>query len=74
MTDDQEKPKLTTNRPRLGSMRMRHITNLLSYPPVREIRLGSLGLVIKKGEGSVVHFHRHIVGSGPGRGGLAMTR
>jgi len=74
MTGDKEKPKLTIDRPRLSSMRMQHLANLLSYPPMRGIGLGSLGLVIKKGEGRAVHCHCHVVGSGPGRGGPAMTR
>ena len=74
MTDGEEKPKLTTNRPRLGSMRMRHLANLLSYPLVRGIGLGSLGMVIKKGRGRAVHCHHHIMGSGPDRDGSAMIR
>ena len=51
MTDGEEKQKLTTNRPRLGSRRMQHLPNLLSYPPVRGIGLGGLELVIMKGRG-----------------------
>ena len=74
ITDGEEKPKLTTDRTSLGSMRMRHLANLLSYPPVRGIGLGSLGLVIKKGKGRAVHCHHHIVGSGPVRDGSAMTQ
>ena len=49
MTGGEEKQKLTVDRPRLGSMRMRHLANLLSYPPMRGIRLGGLELVIMKG-------------------------
>ena len=41
-----EKPKWTIDRPRLGSMRMRHLANLLSYSPVQGIGLGGLELVI----------------------------
>ena len=51
MIGGEEKPKLTTNRPRLGSMRMRHLANLLIYSPVRGFGLGGLELVIKKGRG-----------------------
>ena len=74
MTSGEEKPQLIIDRPRLGSMRMRYLANLLSYPLVRGIGLGSLRLVIKKGRGRAVHCHCHIVGSGPGRDGLATTR
>ena len=74
MTGDEEKPKLTIDRPRLGSMRMQHLANWLNYPPVQGIGLGGLELVIKKGEGRVVHCHRHVMGSGPGRAVSVMTR
>ena len=74
MTGGEEKPKLIIDIPWLGSMRMRHLANLLSYPPVRGIGLGSLGLVIKKWRGRAVHCHRHITESRPGRDGPAMTR
>ena len=66
MTGDEEKPKLIIERPRLDSMRMRHLANLLSYPPVQGIGLANLGLVIKKGRGRAVHYHHQIAGSGPG--------
>ena len=65
MTDDEEKPKLTTNRPWLGSMSMGHLANFLSYSLVQGTRLVSLKLVIKKGEISV-HCHYNIVKSGHG--------
>ena len=51
MTDSEEKPKLTTDRPRLGSMRMRHLANFLSYSPVRGIGLEGLELVIGRRNG-----------------------
>ena len=51
MTGGEEKPKLIIDIPWLGSMRMRHLANLLSYPPVRGIGLGGLELVIMKGRG-----------------------
>ena len=46
MTGGEEKPKLTTDRPRVGSMRMRHQDNFLSYSLVQGIGLGGLELVI----------------------------
>ena len=51
MTSGEEKPKLITDRPRLGSMRMRHLANFLSYSLVRGIGLGGLELVIGRRNG-----------------------